>query len=104
MNFGEKVRSLREAKGMIIRELAASLKVDTSTISKIENCQRHATKNQVAELALALNADFIELEACWMGTKIYDMLQDITNPSNALIVAEEQVAYQKLNNKKQNQI
>ncbi|MFT6443393.1 MAG: transcriptional regulator with XRE-family HTH domain [Salibacteraceae bacterium] len=104
MNFGEKIRSLREEQGMIIRELAASLKVDTSTISKIENCQRHATKKQVSDLSTALNADFLELEAYWMGTKIYEMIQDITNPANALIVAEEQVTYQKLNKKKQNQI
>ncbi|MDB4728567.1 helix-turn-helix domain-containing protein [Saprospiraceae bacterium] len=96
MNFGEKIRFLREDKGMIIRELAASLKVDTSTISKIENSQRHATKKQVKDLAIALNADFLELEAHWMGSKIYEMLQDISNPTNALIAAEEQVHYRRL--------
>lgn len=97
MNFGEKIRSLREKHGMIIRELAALLEVDTSTISKIENCQRHATKKQVSDLALVFGSDYHELEAYWMGSKIYDMLQEIDNPMNALSVAEEQVNYQKLN-------
>lgn len=96
MNFGEKIRCLREDKGMIIRELAASLKVDTSTISKIENSQRHATKKQVKDLAIALNVDYLELEAQWMGSKIYDMLKEVGNPTNALILAEEQIHYQKL--------
>ena len=95
MNFGEKIRILRENKGLIIRELAMRLEVDTSTISKIENNLRHATKKQVADLATALEADYHELEAFWMGHKIYEMLQEINNPSIALSVAEEQVKYQK---------
>ena len=96
MNFGEKIRCLREGKGMIIRELAASLKVDTSTISKIENSQRHATKKQVKDLAIALNADYLELEAHWMGSRIYEMLKEVGNPKNALVLAEEQIHYRKI--------
>ena len=95
MTFGKKIRKLRESKGILIRELAALLEVDTATISKIENGLRHATKKQVNAFAYELNTDYAKLEALWMGYKIYDMLQDIDNPTDALIVAENQVIYGK---------
>lgn len=95
MTFGTEIRKIREAKGMLMRQLAAALEVDTATISKIENGLRHATKKQVYDFAQVLDIDYHKLEALWMGYKIYDMLQDIDNPADALTVAEEQVAYQK---------
>jgi len=47
------------------------------------------------DFAQVLDTDYHKLEALWMGYKIYDMLQDIDNPADALTVAVEQVAYQK---------
>jgi len=102
MTFGTEIRKIREAKGMLMRQLAASLEVDTATISKIENGLRHATKKQVQDFAEVLDTDYAKLESLWMGYKIYDMLQDVDNPADALIVAEEQVAYQK-NTKNENE-
>ena len=37
MNFGEKVRELRKAKNLTLRELAAKVKVNFTYLSKIEN-------------------------------------------------------------------
>lgn len=99
MTFGTEIRKIREAKGMLMRQLAAALEVDTATISKIENGLRHATKKQVHDFAEVLETDYTKLESLWMGYKIYDMLQDIGNPTDALTVAEEQVAYQKTKEK-----
>lgn len=95
MTFGTEIRKIREAKGMLMRQLAAALEVDTATISKIENGLRHATKKQVFDFAKVLDTNYATLESLWMGYKIYDMLQDVDDPAKALIIAEEQVAYQK---------
>lgn len=95
MTFGTEIRKIREAKGLLMRQLAAALEVDTAMISKIENGLRHATKKQVHAFAKVLDVDYAKLESLWMGYKIYDMLQDVDNPADALTVAEEQVAYQK---------
>ena len=91
MTFGTEIRKIRESKGMLMRQLAAALEVDTATISKIENGLRHATKSQVLAIAELFELDFDELESKWMGYKLYDMLQDVNNPLEALNIAEEQV-------------
>lgn len=99
MAFGAEIRKIREVKGLLMRQLAAALEVDTATISKIENGLRHATKKQVHAFAKVLDTDYAKLESLWMGSKIYDLLQDVDNPAGALMVAEEQVAYQKISEK-----
>lgn len=93
MTFGQTLKRARESQGLLLRQVAAELEVDTATVSKIENGLRHATKKQVKALAQLLNIEYRQLEASWMGNKIYHMLQDIDDPSQALVVAEEQVLY-----------
>ena len=93
MTFGQTLKKARESQGLLMRQVAAKLEVDTATISKIENGLRHATKKQVKALAHLLKIEHKELEASWMGNKIYQMLQDIDDPNKALLVAEEQFSY-----------
>jgi len=42
--FGNKIRKLREEKGLVLRQLAAALEIDTATMSKIERGDRQARK------------------------------------------------------------
>ena len=93
MTFGEKIRQARESKGLLLRQIAAQLEVDTATISKIENGLRNATKKQVIDLSSILDIPFSILEASWMGSKIYQLLKEVNDPSEALHVAEEQILY-----------
>lgn len=93
MTFGQILKKARESQGLLLRQVAAELEVDTATISRIENGIRHATKKQVGALANLLKIEHKELEACWMGNKIYQMIQEIDDPNQALLVAEEQVLY-----------
>ena len=93
MTFGKKIRQARESKGLLLRQIAAQLEVDTATISKIENGLRNATKKQVADLSSILDIPYTILEASWMGSKIYQLLQEVNDPSEALQVAEEQILY-----------
>lgn len=93
MTFGKKIRQARESKGLLLRQIAAQLEVDTATVSKIENGLRNATKKQVIALSSILDIPFSILESSWMGSKIYQLLQEVSNPTEALHVAEEQILY-----------
>ena len=42
--FGETIRHIRENKGMLLRQVAATLEIDTALISKIERGERTAQK------------------------------------------------------------
>ncbi|MEL6674830.1 MAG: helix-turn-helix transcriptional regulator [Bacteroidota bacterium] len=93
MTFGQTLKKARESQGLLLRQVAARLEVDTATVSKIENGLRHATKKQIKALSTILKIEYRDLEASWMGNKIYQMLQDIDDPNQALLVAEEHVLY-----------
>jgi transcriptional regulator with XRE-family HTH domain len=49
--LGEKIRTLRESKGKLLRHVAAYLEIDTALISKIERGERRLTRDQVIKLA-----------------------------------------------------
>lgn len=82
-NFGQKVRTIREQKKLLLRQLAAYVEADTALVSKIERGERNATKEQVLKIAKFLNANEEELLALWVADKI-----------EATIVQEPEVAYQ----------
>ncbi|MFN3784128.1 MAG: helix-turn-helix domain-containing protein [Spirosomataceae bacterium] len=56
---GELLRESREKKGLLLRQVAALLDIDTAIISKIERGERKANKEQIVKLAeiLDLNKD-----------------------------------------------
>lgn len=93
--FGNKVRLLREQKGLVLRQLAAALEIDTATMSKIERGDRKAQKDHIPIIADCLEADFKELHTLWLADKVYELVADEEDAIAALTVAEEQVAYQK---------
>lgn len=90
MLFGNKVRELREKKGMLLREVAASLKVDTATISKIELNSRSIKREQIKPLAVSLNADYGELHTLWLASKIYKIIEDDKRGFDAAKIAIEE--------------
>ncbi|WP_106916655.1 MULTISPECIES: helix-turn-helix transcriptional regulator [Chryseobacterium] len=85
-DFGTKIRQLREHKGLLLRQIAATLEVDTALVSKIERGERKASKEQVYKFAELLEIEPNELLVMWLSDKIVDMLQ------------EEPLAYEALKN------
>ena len=51
MLFGKKIRELRDENGVLQRQLAALLEIDTPMFSKIERGDRRAKREQVKKLA-----------------------------------------------------
>jgi len=91
MLFGNKVRELREEKGLLLREVAALLEVDTATVSKIELGSRSIKKEQIKPLAHVLDADVGELHTLWLASKVYEIIEGDDKAIEALKVAEEEV-------------
>lgn len=51
MLLGDKIKELREEHGVLQRQLAALLEIDTPMFSKIERGDRYAKRRQVIQLA-----------------------------------------------------
>ena len=75
MQFGDHIRKLRERSGLLQRQLAASLEIDTPMFSKIERGERKAKKGQVEKLAMLFDVEMNDLMTIWLADKIYDMIE-----------------------------
>lgn len=61
MLFGNRIRELRDKQGVLQRQLAALLEIDTPMFSKIERGDRRAKREQVIKLAEYLHQDVKEM-------------------------------------------
>ena len=75
MLFGNKIRSLRDEQGVLQRQLAAYLEIDTPMFSKIERGDRRAKRCQVIMLAEYFHVDEKEMLTLWLADKILDALE-----------------------------
>ena len=57
MLFGNKIRTLRDEQGVLQRQLAAYLEIDTPMFSKIERGDRRAKRSQVIMLVKYFHVD-----------------------------------------------
>jgi len=87
MQFGEKIRELRENQGLLQRQLAASLEIDTPMFSKIERGDRKAKREQVEHLAILLDANLSELLRIWLADQIVELVKDEPQAIEALETA-----------------
>lgn len=93
MQFGQKIKELRQRRNLLQRQLAAHLEIDTPMFSKIERGERRAKRAQVLLLAELLHADVHELLTIWLADQVYDLVKDDEHAQNALKAAEERVTY-----------
>ena len=57
MLLGNKIRSLRDEQGILQRQVAAYLEIDTPMFSKIERGDRRAKRSQVIQMATYFKVD-----------------------------------------------
>jgi transcriptional regulator with XRE-family HTH domain len=97
---GHLLKAKREAKGLLLRQVAAYLDIDQAILSKIENGNRKPTKEQIPKLAEILGINKKELMVQFLSEKIAYEIADEDCATQALKVAEEKVKYIKAQNKK----
>ncbi len=95
--LGEKLRALREAKGLVQRQVAAELEVDTAYISKMENNEKPVSRQYLKKLSVLLGIAEEELLTLWLAEKLYDLAKDEAVGLRAIETAGEEL---KMNKKK----
>ena len=89
--FGETIRHIRENKGMLLRQVAAALEIDTALISKIERGERTAQKEQVSKIATILEVPEEELMIIWLSYKILTIVEEEPMAYKALKQTEKRI-------------
>ena len=92
MLLGNKIRSLRDEQGILQRQVAAYLDIDTPMFSKIERGDRRAKRSQVIQMATYFKVDEKEMLTLWLADKILDALEDEDELNlNAIKIAEMEI-------------
>ena len=95
MLFGNKIKELREARGLLQRQLAVALGVDVPMFSKIERGDRRAKREHIIILAQQLNASEEELLSLWLADKIIDAIDNDSKVGlSALNVVHKELSFQ----------
>ncbi len=90
-SLAEKIRKLREEKGLPLRTVAAFLDIDQAILSKIERGKRKASRAQVVKLARYYQKNENDLLVAWLSDKLVNELAGEDMALEALQVAEEKV-------------
>jgi transcriptional regulator with XRE-family HTH domain len=93
--FGDLIRANREEQEMLLRHLSAELDIDTAQMSKIERGERTAKREYVQQLITIFKLNEAETTALWLADQVYAVVADEAEALEALIVAENEVKYQK---------
>ena len=92
MLFGNKIKELRDEQGLLQRQLAAVLEIDTPIFSNIERADRRAKREQVIKLAELLHQDENEMLTLWLADKVLDVVKGEEELSNdAINIAQGQI-------------
>jgi len=91
MILSELIKFKREAKGMLLREVAYKVEVDTALISKIEKGDRKPTREQIEKLALALDIEYNKLLTLWLSEKVFEEVKGEEMAIDAIKLALKRV-------------
>lgn len=87
MIIGQKIRELREQRGLLLRQVAAELEVDTAYISKMERGEKNIKKEFIVKLAYIYGFEVNELIAIWLADKILETIKDESSAKRAISIA-----------------
>lgn len=96
--LGQILKEAREAKGLLLRQVAASINADTAMISKFEKGERKPSREQIAELAKVLEKDEKELLVCFFSDKVASDLVNEDVADEVLKIAKKKI--KQMQNKK----
>ena len=90
---GEIIREKRERKGLLLRQVAALLDIDTAILSKVERGERKLNREQISKVADILELDKDAILIQYLSEKILYEIQDDDLGIQALKVAEKAMKY-----------
>jgi len=98
--LGKQLKSLRESRGLLQREVAAKLEVDSPLLSKMETGERIPRKDLLVKWGNVLKANNAELITLWLADRVYRVLNEEDMALDALRLAEDEVKYKTKRKKK----
>ena len=92
MIFGRKIKELRDEQGVLQRQLAALLEIDTPMFSKIERGDRKAKREQVIKMTEYFHQDVNEMLSLWLADKVLETVKNEDGINLAAIkIAKEEI-------------
>lgn len=91
--FGQLIKTAKQSANFTTQQLANSLGIDISLMSRFEKGDRLPTRPQLVQLATILNIPIKSITIEWLSEKIYKTIEDEEYGYDALIVAESKVGY-----------
>lgn len=86
--LGQILRNSREKKGLLLREVAAAIGVDTAMISKFEKGDRKPTRDQLTLLSKCLDIGEREILIAYLSDKVVSDLIDESVANEVLMTAK----------------
>ena len=85
--IGDKIRELREADNILLRQLAATLEMDTAMLSKMERGDRFFRKEDIVALSKIFKQSQQELLTLWLADKVLKTIENEEHKKQALELA-----------------
>lgn len=101
--LGEKLRTLREARGLVQRQIAAKLEVDTAYVSKMESNEKPVSREYLKKLSALLDIPEDELVTIWLADRVYNMVKNESLAIRAIHLAEGHIRKSLSKNRKKRQ-
>jgi transcriptional regulator with XRE-family HTH domain len=89
--LGQKIRELREARGLVQREIAAILEVDNAYVSKMESNDKPVSRHHLKVLAHVYGVHESELLPLWLAQKILKGVNNESYAEDALNLAIKEI-------------
>jgi transcriptional regulator with XRE-family HTH domain len=87
--LGARIKELREATGLLQRQVAAELEVDTAYISKVENDEKRLSKAHISILSKLLGVTERELINLWLADKVMSVIEKDEYAEQAILLVQE---------------
>lgn len=95
--LGQILKSSREIKGLLLREVAAAIGADTAMISKFEKGERKPTRDQLLLLSKCLDIGEREILVAYLSDKVVSDLIDESVANEVLKTAQIKINAKKNN-------
>lgn len=89
-SIGTILRNLRETKNLLLREVAASISIDPTLLSKIERDERMPTREQVKSLSVFYKEES-SIVLAYLSDKLVNELANEDLALEALKIAEDKL-------------
>lgn len=90
-SIGEKIRNLREERGLSLKMVATELKIDISLLSKLERGERPITKDQIIKLCDVFRIENKFLLIPYLSEIVYSEIEKADCAEEVLRIAEEKI-------------